>query len=259
MLDAPAKPPLILTGPAKEAYERVSGVISPADGMFQGNIGHYFSCGASALNVISAAIGLAGMADVKSILDFGSGAGRVTRWLRAAFPNAELSVTDIREGDLAFCATEFAASTWASGIAIDELSAPRTYDVIWVGSVVTHLSYQSTTRMVWKLLSFLAPKGLLIVSMHGRFAHSNGAGGKNYGIVDGWAEVEQGYLGPAGYGYVDYPNQTGYGISLTKPSWTAGLVEAMPEHRLVLFSERAWDGHHDVVAIQNAPVTDKAV
>lgn len=244
----------MLTGRANEVYGQVSAMISPQDGMFQGNRGHYFSCGASALNVIAAAIGLAGMANAGSILDFGSGAGRVTRWLRAAFPDAELSVADIREGDLAFCAAEFGASHWVSSIDADALSAPRRYDVVWVGSMATHPSEQSTVRLMQKLLSFLAPKGLLVLSMHGRFAHSNGPRAKNYGVEERWVEIEQGYLGPAGYGYVDYPLQTGYGISLTQPSWTARLVEAMPDHRLVLFSERAWDGHHDVVAIQNVPV-----
>ncbi len=69
-----------------------------------------------------------------------------------------------------------------SSIDADALSAPRRYDVVWVGSVATHLSEQSTIRLVRKLLSFLAPKGLLVLSMHGRFAHSNGPRAMNYGV-----------------------------------------------------------------------------
>ena len=187
-----AKPPLLLTGRAAEAYARVSALISPQDGMFQGNAGHYFSCGASALNAISAAVGLSGMARVGSILDFGSGAGRVTRWLRASYPSADLTVTDIREDDLAFCSAEFAATAWASTIAVEELSAPRHYDVIWVGSVVTHLSEDAATRLIRKLLSFLTPRGLLVLSTHGRFAHSNGPKAHNYGVEDRWSGIEQG-------------------------------------------------------------------
>jgi SAM-dependent methyltransferase len=224
--------------------------------MFHGNLDHYFSCGASAFNIISAAIGLSGLSRVDSILDFGSGAGRVTRWLRAGYSSANFSVTDIRTNDLAFCVEEFSVSSWASGVSTEELSAPRHYDVIWVGSVITHLPETLSIRLILKLLSWLNPNGVLVLSMHGRFARSNGPKAHNYGVEGRWAEIEQGYEGSVGYGYVDYPFQTDYGISLAKPSWTARLIETMPEFRLVLFSECAWDGHHDVVAIQNRPVAD---
>ncbi len=256
MRDDIAKSLLDLTGVSKEVYDRVSQEIFPEDGMFHANRDHYFSCGASALNVISAAIALGDMRQIGSILDFGSGAGRVTRWLHAAYPEAGLSATDIRAGDLAFCRTEFGASTWVSGTSIDELSAPQDFDLIWVGSVITHLPEALSIKLIEKLLSFLLPNGILVFSVHGRFAHSNGPKAQNYGVDDRWAEVERGYCGQDGYGYADYPFQTAYGISLAKPSWTTRLIEAMPGVRLLLLSERAWDGHHDVIAIQNTPVAN---
>jgi cyclopropane fatty-acyl-phospholipid synthase-like methyltransferase len=63
---------------------------------------HYFAVGKSALNVIQATLVLAGVNSPKTILDFGCGAGRVTRWLRAAFPDAKISACDTREEDLKF-------------------------------------------------------------------------------------------------------------------------------------------------------------
>jgi SAM-dependent methyltransferase len=223
--------------------------------MFHENRNHYFSCGASAFNIISAVIGLSGLSRVGSILDFGSGAGRVTRWLRAGYPNVHISVTDIRTNDLAFCVREFGVSSWTSGVSTEELLAPQHYDVIWVGSVITHLPEALSIRLIHKLVSWLNPNGVLVLSMHGRFAHSNGPNAHNYGIEGRWTEVEQAYESSVGYGYADYPLQTDYGIALTKPTWIVRVVEAMPECRLALFSERAWDGHHDVVAIQRTPIS----
>ena len=220
--------------------------------MFQDNLLHYFSCGASALNVINAAVALAELTSVQSVLDFGSGAGRVTRWLRAAYPQAALTVADLRGQDLAFCATEFGAQTWVAGTVVADLVAPGTYDLIWVGSVLTHLSEGQSMALTRKLLSFLDPNGLLVMSVHGRFAHGNATRAGMYGVDAAWPAIEQAYAA-TGYGYADYPGQDGYGISLTKPSWTARFVEAMPDVRLVLLSERAWDGHHDIVALQNTP------
>ena len=239
----------------KEVYGLVSLNIASTDGMFHGNGTHYLTCGASALNAIRACITLANITP-KSFLDFGSGAGRVTRWLRAAYPNACISVTDIREADLEFCSTEFDALTWVTKIDIDLLEAPLTYDLIWVGSVLTHLPESQSIHLLRKLVGFLNPDGVVVVSLHGRFARARGPKYDNYGVADRWQDIENGYSSEEGYGYADYPGQEGYGISVSKPSWSARLVEKLAEARLLLFSELAWDGHHDILAIQKRRVID---
>src|SRR6516225_2011415 len=102
---------------------KVSLDLHDGDAMYAGNDRHYLSCGASALNVILSALSLAGQPDPAAILDFGSGAGRVTRWLRAAFPLAVLDTCDLREQDLRFCRDTFQARTWVSGNSIGDLNA----------------------------------------------------------------------------------------------------------------------------------------
>ena len=237
----------------RDCYTRVSQNVADTDTMFQGNSSHYLTCGASALNVITICIALSGTQPT-SILDFGSGAGRVTRWLRAAHPAVHLSATDIRESDVDFCAHEFGASTWVSGTDIDRLESPSTYDAIWVGSVLTHLSGIQSKRLLNRLLSWLNRDGVLIVSLHGRFALARGPGFGHYGVAQRWKEIEKAYSSEMGYGYANYPGKDGYGISIAKPSWSARLIEEMPQVRLLMFSELAWDGHHDVLAIQNRNV-----
>jgi trans-aconitate methyltransferase len=104
--------------------------VSADDGMYMGNPAHYLSCGASALNVILSALRLSGTVDPLTLLDFGCGAGRVTRWLRAAFPAAAIDGCDLRESDVLFCEDKFRARTWKSGTEIASLGAPGTYDLI---------------------------------------------------------------------------------------------------------------------------------
>jgi SAM-dependent methyltransferase len=234
-------------------YDSVSHRIADEDGMYHGNAAHYLACGASAMNAISVAIALAHKQPT-SFLDFGSGAGRVTRWLRAAYPDAHISATDLRPSDLDFCASEFDALTWVTDIDVDAMQAPATYDVIWVGSVLTHLSEKQSRRLVAKLISWLNPEGIVVLSLHGRFAYSRGPSFNNYGVDDHWPEIEKGYLAKNLWGYADYPNQIGYGISLTRLSWSARLGEEMQDTRLLLLSEIAWDGHHDILALQKLPV-----
>jgi trans-aconitate methyltransferase len=233
----------------------VSLSLTSDDLMYENNDAHYLWCGASALNVILAALQLANAPPPAHILDFGAGAGRVTRWLRAAFATATLSACDLREQDMSFCRSEFLADTWISGIDIDELTAPRTYDLIWVGSVLTHLSADNSVNLIHKLLGWANAGGLLVMSTHGRFAQTNQDCGRfKYLHDEGWEKIRREYVA-TGYGYADYLNQVNYGISLSKMSWFAGLIEKMPNVRLAMLSEKVWDEHHDVIAIQNRAIS----
>lgn len=226
--------------------------LSPSDGMYTGDDAHYYECGASALNVILAAQTLAQVEAPGAILDFGAGAGRVTRWLRAAFPAATINACDLRPQDLDFCRSRFEAETWVSGVDVDALQAPGTYDLIWVGSVLTHLSAENTRRLIDKLLSWTNPDGILVMSTIGRVARARrDNGGSDYINPHVWEEIKNQYAA-LGFGYADYLGQSGYGLSLTRLSWTADLVENFPRARLILLSEGVWDTLHDVVAMQNS-------
>lgn len=89
--------------------------ILPTDAMYAGNKHHYFSCGASALACVLHSHGISGNEKPNIILDFGCGAGRVTRWLRAAYPKAIIHACDLREQDLEFVQNICQATTWVFG------------------------------------------------------------------------------------------------------------------------------------------------
>lgn len=230
--------------------------LAPDDRMYRANDRHYLECGASALNVILTALQLAEAPDPDAVLDFGAGAGRVTRWLRAAFPAAAISACDLRTEDLEFCKAQFLAETWNSGTDVDALEAPGRYDLIWVGSVLTHLSADNAERLTHKLLSWLNPGGILVMSTIGRIARTRkDNGGEDYIYPEAWDAIKRDYT-EVGFGYADYPGEAGYGISLTRLSWLASLAENLPTARLVLLSEGTWDTLHDVVAIQSRPLNN---
>ena len=238
---------------AERAFGRVDRRLHPDDVFFDGDDGHYLAVGASALKAIDAALQLAGVDRVTKTLDFGCGAGRVTRWLRAAFPEAEISATDLREADLEFCAKNFRIMAWPSGTDIDALQAPDRYDLIWAGSVLTHLPAAKSLNLLNKLVSWTHPRGLVVVSLHGRTAIDNRRRNVwSYLHDTAWQALESEYH-RLGYGYADYENQTGYGISVVSLDWIAKWVMDMSNIRLVLLTERAWDNHHDVLALQIVP------
>lgn len=229
----------------------VDRALSPGDSMFQGNAEHYFSCGELALRVIQNVVSVAGVITPRHILDYGSGAGRVTRWIKAAYPASSISACDTREQDMNFLRDVMGINAWRVDPGHFEIGQKQ-FDLIWVGSVITHLPETRARKLIVDLLSALRPDGLLILSYHGQFAvdrHDNTA--FKYIHEEGWQKIKRDYLAD-GYGYADYEGQHGYGISVCGPDWVTDLVNALPSARLVLISQRAWDNHHDVVAIQKA-------
>lgn len=248
-------PELALRGAAHAVRDKVSLRVAEGDRMFEGDAAHYLGCGASALNLLHAASGLAGLRP-RRILDFGAGAGRVTRWLRAQWPRAQIFATDLRAADLAFCEAEFGCSTWISGTDVAALAAPSRFDLIWAGSVLTHLDEARALALLARLLEWTRPEGVVVASLHGRHAAGRGPASQFYGLGEaGWARLVGAFEAGEAYAYADYPFAApGYGISLSRPDWTARLPERLPETRLLLFGERVWDDHHDVVALQRRAI-----
>jgi SAM-dependent methyltransferase len=168
-----------------------------------------------------------------AILDFGSGVGRVTRWLRAHWPTTRIAATDLREEDLAFCAAGFGRTTFLPGTDIAALRAPGRYDLIWAGSVLTHLAQARAEALIGKLLSWTRPDGVIVASLHGRYVTGRGVATRRYGLDEsGGAGLLEGYRGEAAVGYADYPPTPGYGVSLSRLAWAAALAERLPGARL---------------------------
>jgi FkbM family methyltransferase len=210
---------------------------------------HYLSCGASSINIVWSSIQLAEPTDVRSVLDFGGAYGRSLRWLRAAFPQADVAVAEIMPEAIAFCEASLGATNcWLSGMDIDALTAPMTYDLIWAGSVLTHLSADDNRRLLRKFVNWLSPGGVAVVTTHGRRVAARETG-KGYIAHPLWQKILIGYR-DAGFGYSDYHGQPGWGVSIATPTWMMNAMEEIPGTRIVSAAESAWDRHQDVYALQ---------
>ena len=155
--------------PIKE--HNLIGRVHPCDMMMkkfnESEILHYAKVGNEALEIIINALLIAGKDLCKvSILDFGCGYGRVTRALVRSFTPLQIDVFDVDNYASRFCAAEFGVNCiqftgkW-------DASCFRSYDLIWVGSVFTHLSLHYTEKILLLLINILKPDGLLIFTTHG--------------------------------------------------------------------------------------------
>jgi SAM-dependent methyltransferase len=236
--------------------EPASRRIDPADVMFAGEGGHYFGVGASALRCIAIALLAAGKDPraVHRVLDLPCGHGRVLRSLRAAFPDAALTACDLDRAAVDFCVRELSAVPVYSHADPERVELVGDFDLIWCGSLLTHLDAPRWEPFLRLLASRLAPQGVLVVTTHGRIVPLRIARGWDYGLgVDSLRRLVLDYE-HRGFGFVEYPGQPGYGISIASPAWTLGRLDLHPELRVVAFAEAAWDDHQDVIAWARYPL-----
>ncbi len=222
--------------------------ISPRDEMFSGNALYYFYVGQSALRSIYLAMLAAGKTDLETILDLPCGHGRVLRWLRVAFPNATVTACDIDAEAVEFCASTFGAEAVTSSKRLDEVALPTQYDLIWCGSLLTHLGETDWTRGLALFANALKPGGLLVFTTHGRWV------AKRLGTENPYMLAEQAIARllaqyeAEGFGFQPYAHADAYGVSVCTPSWVCERLRQFPTLEIVHLHERGWSQHQDVFA-----------
>lgn len=228
----------------------VSRTIMEGDSMYSGNIPHYFGVGESAARCIQASLLLADRSDPKTILDFASGAGRVLRWIRALYPDARIVASDIDKRGLDFCAKEFNSEPWASNPDFLSLRPPCRFDLIWCGSLLTHINERSGRDLISSFCDWLSPGGIALVTSLGRKAIFNKKRGSNkYLSSDLFENIAKDYKGGR-YGFAEYPGQNGYGISVVSLHWALEQIYNRPDISVLAVSEHVWDNHHDTIGFQ---------
>lgn len=229
----------------------------PGDGMFSGDTTQYLSCGKDALFNIALAQVSAGVGSPRRVLDFACGFGRVARYLRAGFPDAEITFSDVMPVASAFCSTTFAGRDEPINKNLVAYEPGRRFDLIWVGSLFTHLPEAKSSRLLELLLGVLEPQGLLVCTSHGRYIKERRNVGKWPYAIDGEqydALIAQ--TDATGYGFVPYESQTDYGISLASLGWWERTLSSRTETRqaeIIMVRERGWVRHQDVIAIRSDP------
>jgi SAM-dependent methyltransferase len=228
----------------------VSHKISPKDNMcVDGLYAHYFSIGHSALGCISLGLTAAGAAPPASILDIPCGYGRVLRVLKAYFPKARLTACDIDTDAVDFCAETFSAIGVYSEKDFSRICLNDTFDLIWCGSLLTHLDVPCWRSFIEFCTAHLEKNGTLLFTTHGQYVikmitdynHYYGVGKSlAYELVEDYNE--------RGFGYCDYPNQTGLGVSVSSPSWVLSFLEEYSDLQICSVIEMGWGAHQDVYA-----------
>jgi SAM-dependent methyltransferase len=228
---------------------KINQAIAPDDQMLvAGQEAAYFTVGADGLNNVLAALVRSRLQTVRHILDLPCGHGRVARHLRAAFPEAALSFCDIESSGVDFCSRTFNGRAIYSRPELTEVMLGGPFDVIWIGSLFTHVDEVRARRWLRYLCSQLSDDGILLATFHGEWSrvvqknHFHLIGDKEWSAITEQADR-------IGFGYAPYPDQKNYGISLSRPSRVIELASAIEHVRILSFCERGWADNHDVLSI----------
>lgn len=219
-----------------------------------GAVEHYFSVGRSAINIITHAMIVTGRSGFETVLDLPCGGGRVTRHLSTFFPDSKLFVAELDKQKEAFVVGLLGA-TPTKVTADFSLDPERRFDLIFVGSLLTHLDAAPFERAIQWFIKAVADDGLLVFTTHGRRHDVVERTIHRTLDLERWEAVAKD-CARSGFGYIETETKanSSYGISWSAPSWVMKLLENDSRVRIVAFQEAAWDNHQDVVVLQRRPV-----
>jgi 2-polyprenyl-3-methyl-5-hydroxy-6-metoxy-1,4-benzoquinol methylase len=231
-----------------DAENIVNQSIMPNDHMYHAaNPKHYFGVGRSAMRCIAAGMEAAHTTQApKRILDFACGSGRVTRWLRAVFPNSIIVCSDLREDSLQFLKNELDVEPHISDADFNKITFEKPFDLIWCGSLLTHLPQESCQNFLSAARRWISTRGIAVVTTHGREVAKRLAlpTQKYVRSVDAPKVLEGFETGE--FGYVDYVNRKGIGFSVSTPELISRMADKA-DLRTLLVQERGWDNHQDAL------------
>jgi SAM-dependent methyltransferase len=239
----------------------VDDTISPHDNMFRTDRReHYFAVGEGAVAIIALAMIKAGIDRFAHVLDFPCGSGRVMRHLARFLPDASMVASDIDPDHVEFCARQFGAEPLLSRPDVRQVAPERPIDLLWCGSLLTHFSADRFNDGLRHMVGWLAPGGIAIFTLHGRWSMRRQADTPYKYIDDEHFVPIAAAITRDGFGYAEYPDagdrlgQESWGLSVSLPEWVMRTVDAMEDVRLLDYMERGWDNHQDVLILRNIPI-----
>lgn len=224
----------------------------------------YLRAANSAVAALERSLDAAGrtFAEVGSCLDFGCGHGRVLRMLVQRIPSRRITVCDIDAEAVRFCVAEFGVRGFVSSPSLTSPQVGR-HDLIWVGSVLTHLRPDSGVGLLRVLGESLEPGGILVFSTHGQFVYDNLSHLYDGALAD-HAEAVAGEVREHGVSFRPYPEAFGpydheaYGMTFHTEAFLSSTMDRLFSGavRRLLLEPRGWDDHHDIHAFRRvAPGT----
>jgi cyclopropane fatty-acyl-phospholipid synthase-like methyltransferase len=178
-------------------------------------------------------------AQPKRILDFGCGHGRVMRHIRAEYPDAVIVGCDLKADALDFCADSFGALPVKSDPDPTRINLQGEFDVIWAGSVFTHLrNWDGFLDLLRRHLN-----GAFVFTTAGERVIQEMKDGESFGMRPERVQSVLEEYERTGFGY--HEDKAGNGFARSSPEWVRKTLAARG-FSVRRFTEAGWDQRQDV-------------
>jgi SAM-dependent methyltransferase len=213
---------------------------------------HYFYWGREALSAVQRALGAVSSVPPRRLMDIPSRYGRITRFLKAGFPDADVVAADPDRRALQFCAEALGVETIAVSESFEGLAGVQErVDVIWAGLSCAALPLDEWPQAIDRLRLAVRPGGFLVFASHGRevasrFARAEATLGlETTQIGDAVADFDR-----AGHARAGYRESGGKGVTLARLSVVCSVLEGIEDLAIASCGEQAWGGLHDIIVCQ---------
>jgi SAM-dependent methyltransferase len=243
------------------SYAGIPGRIHFDDLMLASNapadLAHYLEGGRTALANIEASFTAVGqsLAAADAVLDLPCGYGRLLRFLVQHVPSRRIWVADTDMQAVRFCVAEFGVCGFTAPRDPTALRLPRAFDLVYVGSLLTHLPPESGMVLLERITAGLRPGGLLVFSTQGVScpAHLDWYGPEFAAA----AEQYRAAVATTGAGFWPYrakrlaaaqsPADGSYRIAILNRTLVEGMIlRSLPAMRVARFVERGLHDHQDI-------------
>lgn len=230
--------------------------ISPSDWMMRADRTQdwYFQRGHGAMSLVAFECQRARMVPT-SILDFGCGHGCVARMLKAFFPRARLVGQDVNPEWMDWCAQTLGIETIVSAPTIEEVTFEEgQYDVIWAGSVFSHIPEAAARHLLQQFRRALTDRGIVLFSTAGQIMRNSYRPEIMHNVSEEQiAEMCAAFdRGDYAFGSYDVSLYASWGHSLTPWQW---MFARANEFKMPIcgFYEAGWGLVQDVFAMRKEP------
>ena len=130
-----------------------------------------------------------------------------------------------------------------------KLNLGQKFDLIWCGSLVTHLKAKDISDLLRFFERHLNDNGVVVFTAHGDYVADRAIAG-DYRTIETRAVRRGAEMYRAdGFAFIPYignSDQDQYGFSITSPTWIRSQCMLVKNWREVVYQPRGWDSHQDV-------------